>query len=273
MPTRTLALYSAILTALVLVMLPGSARAQLATTTWLEGLNLNADSQTNSKGNTDPKLPEEFSGSLQGDDYSVEGSVSFGPPGPPQATCTVTASYQSGLSSFLGGNATVLINFQFAVREIEPPPIAVTEVPVNVAAVGNADVGQGSELYSIATVAFTLSTSSGILADYSAFATNDPGPLSAMFDATDQLMLMPDMGVTGTLSAGATIAQQGLQSNTTGSVTAFVDPVIEVADVVIPGTGNRTYGEFFEVEFGPGYLALTPVVPATWGKIKRLYVD
>ena len=34
----------------------------------------------------------------------------------------------------------------------------------------------------------------------------------------------------------------------------------------------HAYGEFFEIEFGPGYFSLpVPTVPTTWGKIKRLY--
>jgi hypothetical protein len=274
MSTRTPALCVAIVAAFALFMMPGTARAQLAATTWLEGLNLTADSSTDSKGNTDTQLPEELSGSLQGDGYSVVGSVTFAPSGPPQATCTVDASYQSGLTSYLGGNATILINFQFAVREIETPPVTVTEVPVSVHTTATVDVGQDATIRSIATASFALATSSGVLANYSVFATNEPGPLSDMFDESNQFLLAPDMRVTGTLSAGATVAPEGLQNNTSGSAVAFIDPVIEVADVVIPNSGDRTYGEFFEVEFGPGYYSLnTPVIPTTWGKIKRLYVD
>jgi len=52
----------------------------------------------------------------------------------------------------------------------------------------------------------------------------------------------------------------------------MIDPVIEVADEVIPGTAVN-YRDYFGVEFAPGYDALgsVPTRNATWGMIKKRY--
>ena len=62
----------------------------------------------------------------------------------------------------------------------------------------------------------------------------------------------------------------GTGGATMGSAVGMVDPIIEVADEVIPGTSS-SYRDFFEIEFSPGYDAQTPVRRATFGEIKRRF--
>ena len=86
---------------------------------------------------------------------------------------------------------------------------------------------------------------------------------------------LPVLGVlNASLIAQASITAFGVDAGG-ASASAFVDPIIEVADETIPGTSD-SYRDHFDIEFGNGYYALgdpTPVEPATWGRIKSLYRD
>jgi hypothetical protein len=59
----------------------------------------------------------------------------------------------------------------------------------------------------------------------------------------------------GAASAGGRVRAEGM-----------VDPIIEVADQLIPGTSSN-FREFFEVELGDGYWAL-PSSITSWGSLK-----
>jgi hypothetical protein len=84
--------------------------------------------------------------------------------------------------------------------------------------------------------------------------------------------LAPDEVVSGEIFVDASIGAESPTEGTASTAEATFDPVIEIADMTIPGT-TASYRDYFTVEFSPGYFALgqVPVERTTWGQIKRLY--
>jgi len=256
----------------IVLLAPSTGHAQLSATMWNESLSLDADATSGGQPGADSELPEPLSDNLSGSQYSIDGSVSFGPPGPPQATSTVSGSYTSGLNNFLGGNAYVRIDFTFQVRQTSSPPVSVSAVPITVHAAGSVNATGDAAMFANASSSFELFTSQGPLVSYDVMASNGTGGSSDSFNEMFQTTLAPDLTVSGAMTASANVGAEGLQPNIQGSATAFIDPVIEVVDDVIPGTGS-SYRDYFDIEFGSGYFALdtVPVEPATWGQIKTRY--
>jgi hypothetical protein len=268
-----LLLGAGVLVAFSLFVLPVPGHAQLTPTAWNESLSFSADQENDSFVGVDPDNPEPQSGSLSGSSWSLDGSISFGPAGPPQATSMINGSYNSGLTGFMGGTAYVRIDFEWAVRQTATPPVSVNEVPVKIEADGKAEADGDAAMFAVADADFNIATISGPLMSLEALVDNSSGSAVDSFEVTTTIMLAPDAVVFGDLTANANIAAEVLQGGTSSSATAFIDPVFEVSDDLIPGTSSR-YKDFFEVEFGAGYYALgnpTPVETTTWGKIKSLY--
>jgi len=265
--------FSFLLVPLATVLLtPSPGHAQLSETMWSESLSLSADASSAGQPGVDSALPEPLIDNLSGSQYSIDGSVSFGPPGPPQATSTVSGSYTSGLNTYLGGSAYVRIDFSFQVRQTSPPPVSVSAVPISVHAAGTVNASGDAAMFANAYSSFDLSTIQGPLVSYDIMASNATGGSSDSFNETYQTTLAPDFTVSGAMTASANVGAEGPQPNIQGTATAFIDPVIEVVDDVIPGTSS-SYRDYFDIEFGSGYFALdtTPVEPTTWGQLKTRY--
>jgi len=260
---------------LSLLILPAIGFAQLVDPAiWSEQVGLNADNASDGGLGNDDAVPEPQSASLSGSSYSIDGSVSFNSPGAPNATADMSASYTSGLSSFLGGSVTCQIIFSFRVVETSPPPITLQNVRVDITASGTADAGGDSDLFSNALATFVVGTpAQPTMVDLSATASNSGGVLSDSFNETNQIILGPSGGANVTMTVQATIAPEVLVSGTSATATAFVDPIIVMADELIVGGGGANYRDHYVIEFVDGYWALgsTPVQPTTWGKIKSLY--
>ena len=253
------------------------AQAQLSGTIWAEGLEIFADDQLDGGSGTDNAAPEPFQASLSGSNYSISGEVSFGPAGAPQTTCTVATNYTSGSIIQLAGSAFSTIIFKWVVRQTASGGPSVTTVPVNVVASGTVEVSADGGSFAGAGSRFILRYESGgeALVFQEINANNGGGttPLSDSFAVTDQFAVAPDVVLTCDMMASAASSAFFNQGATSGTATGFVDPIIEVADELIPGT-TENYRDYYEIEFSPGYYALgdpTPVKPSTWGQIKRLY--
>jgi hypothetical protein len=251
---------------------PSLGYAQLTNTTWNESLSLSADATSGGQPGQDSDLPEPLLDNLNGSQYSVDGSISFGPPGPPQATCVVNGSYTSGLNVYLGGTAYVRIDFTFQVRQTSSPPVTVGAVPINVHAAGSVSASGDAAMFANALSSFELYTFQGPLVSYDIMVSNGTGGNSDSFNEMYQTSLAPELTVSGAMTASANVGAEALQPNTQGNATAFIDPVIEVVDDVIPGTSS-SYRDYFDIEFGSGYFALdtVPAEPATWGQIKTRF--
>ena len=260
--------------AVFLAFLAPAALAQLNITSWEESLSfdLAPDSSYYETGETNV-VPEPLSASFDGLTYSYSGSISFTSPGTPNVTCEVSGDYQTGLTTF-GGTAFGRIEFQFRVQQTSPPPVSVGMVPVVVMASGSVQATGNGDLYASGASVFTVSTSLGPILNDAAFAENTGGSSSDSFFLNQQLALMPGEVVTTVMAATATFASFTIQDNMFATAFAYIDPVIEVADETIPGSG-ASYRDHYHVEFGSGYDALgsTPVRETTWGRIKGLYRD
>ena len=249
------------------------AGAQLADVTWVESAFVNADAANDGQAGSDDAMPEPQNAALGGTGYTISGSVSFTSPGPPNATSAISGGYQSGLS-FLGGTSYCRIDFELAVRQTSAPPVPAGMIPVRVIANGTADATGDAALFAVANAAFDLATQSGPLLGEQALADNSAGTGSDAFNVNTVVQIATDVVAFGSLTASANISAEVLQGGTSGSATAFVDPIIEVDDQMIPGS-SASYRDHYEVEFAAGWFALgpAPTKETTWGKIKRLYAN
>ena len=250
------------------------ALGQLTNVQWNESLNLDAvpDENDNQVG-ISSSTPEPLSGSLSGPGYSLSGSVSFASPGAPNATSQVSGSYSSGLQ-FLGGSAYCRIDFQFGVVMTSTPPVVVVDVPVDVEIQGRVEVSGNGDIFANAFSSVNFGTTVGPLGAWSAVVANSSGPDTASFDERDLRFLVAQASVVfGDMTASASISAEVLVPDSGTFAFAWVDPVIEVADELIPGGGGATYRDHFEIEFADGYWALgqAPNRNTTWGRIKQLY--
>ena len=260
-----------------LLILPATGSAQLIDpATWVENVSLDADASVGSASGSDDALPEPLIPGLGGPGYDIDGSVTFNSPGAPNTTAAMSASYTSGLSSFLGGAAHCEINFSFRVVETSPPPFTLANVRVDITASGTADAGGDSELFANVSAIFIVGTpAQPTLVNLCAEANNNDFP-SSSFNETNQIILGPTGGANVTMIATASINGEVLVSGTSATATAFVDPVIVISDDLIVGGNGAKYSDHYAIEFADGYWALgmpTPVEHTTWGKIKRLYAN
>jgi hypothetical protein len=206
----------------------------------------------------------------------MQESVTFPSLGLPNVMASIDFTHESGLGySFVAGTGDV--TFYFSVRQVAAPPTAVSTVPVSVGAQGTAQAS--GNLPAMASCSIQLSNLSisidpilkwEILVDNKADAQN---PTSDSFNNTQQLDLPSDDLILGNVRADAGTDPMVPDTNTSASASAFVDPpVIEIADLLIPGT-SANYRSYFEIEFSPGYFALngTSTRETTWGRIKKLY--
>jgi len=250
----------------------GPVAAQLQDVEWNESLNLiaNPDSMYSQTG-SDPAIPEPLSGMLAGSGYSIGGSVTFAS-GAPNVTSDVQGSYQSGLF-YLEGSAYGRIDFEFAVRLVTTPPISVSSVPVNVHVQGTAGVTGNGDLFAAAWSSVNIATGSGPLGGWMVQVDNSSGQTTDNFNESPQYQLAPDTVVFGDKTASASIQGEGLVPGSSATATAWVDPIIEIADEPIPGGGGASYRDFFDIEFADGYAALDELAiqDATWEEIKQLY--
>lgn len=254
----------------------GSSQAQsLSPAMWSETLTLLADQSFGGSAGIDQLVPENLSDRIAGSSWELEGDVEYGPSGPPSVTSTMRGTLQSGVNALFAGTAYAFISFEFRVNQIANPPVAVAMVPVTVHSRGAAEATGNAALPASAFAILSLfSPFAGPLVEFEANASNDPvGPGSESFDRTETFSVAPGTIVMGEMVASAVVAAEIIVPGNTSSAMAFVDPVIQVADAIIPGT-SASYGDFFTIEFGPGYDALenpTALQNATWSEVKALY--
>ena len=247
--------------------------SSLENTAWLESVILTSSDSSLSSDGVDDAVPEPLTASLVGAGYSLNGQVVFPSGGAPNVAITLGAQHESGGPALIGSLVGCRINFQFQVLESALPPVPVTTVPVHIHAQGTAEASGDSTLRAASFSRFTLiSTALLISWDVSADNVGGGAPLSDSFNNDDQLELAPDEVVSGEIFLDGGIGAETLPEVAASSAEATFDPVIEVADITIPGT-SANFRDFFTIEFSPGYFALgqVPVERTTWGNIKRLY--
>ncbi len=256
-----------------LVLLAGRVEAQfpLSSTLWEENISLTVGPSTAGFQGSDSAIPESHTEELSGIGYAVAGSVGFGSAGPPEGTAEVTWNISEGNTS-LNLSSIVSIDFQFRVVETATPPVSVTDVPVHLLATGGGAVR--NVFGSRATSSFRFqAVGAGILITSSLDVNGDSGTSDPATDAftIDQTPAIPVDTVTLVgMSASASMLNVSVGAVATGTATGTIDPVIEIADELIPGTSS-SYRDFFAIEFSDGYDAQTPVERITFGELKRRF--
>jgi len=143
-----------------------------------------------------------------------------------------------------------------------------------VQAQGSAEADGNAALRAASFSQFTLSSSSGPILFWAVEADNVEGgpPGSDSFANEDQFDLTPGQVASGEMIVDASLGTETLDGPAAASATANLDPVIEIADAIIPGT-SANYRDHYVLELSPGYFALgqVPAQDATWGEIKRRY--
>ena len=257
-------------------LLDSAATQPLNATQWFESLSIDAGSQPGGSVGIDDSQPEPLAGSLTSANWNIEGDIVFGPPGPPHATTHVNGSYQSGLI-FIGATGYVMISFEFRVAAASAPPVPVTMVPMRVQSQGRAEVTGDVDFFASALAFLDLWSAAGPLVSLEARATNDPGdnnPNLDSFNETRSFSAPANAVLSGSMVATATIQAEVPPAGIAATGEAFIDPIIEVSDDLIPGTSTR-YSDVFEVEFSDGYFAQgdpTPVAPTSWSRVKSAYL-
>ncbi len=269
--SRSLAVCLALIT--LVICFPAVTRAQLNSAFWDEETGYVAGEETGFDIGIDPAVPEAMANSWSGSGWAVEANVSFRSPGPPQATVHIIGSHTSGALDFFTGIAEVQISFQFRVVQTQPPPVSVSLIPYTVEAEGSADATP-SGLSSFAGVTFELlSAAHGAFITAEAIAEGLDGPASDSFTLNRLEQAELEEVFTVNLSAIAQFDAAAPGALSSGEAVADIDPIIQVANLQVPGTSS-SFREFFEIEFGEGYWALgdpSPVGHMTWGQVKALY--
>ena len=253
----------------------------LTQATWNERIDLRVGDHLLQILGTDPNLPEPLTNSTNEHGYELTGSLTYGPPGPPQVTAHTEGRRDSTTQvSEAGATADGTITFQIRLKEISTPPVSVMSVPVIIQAQGTATT-EGSPsfcdpicFYDVSATAYATVRlgESGSLFNLTISSTLGGAPPAA-FDTTFTTALAPGAIVDGSMEALAHVGVELGAVEDFAKADAFVDPQFVVSDELIPGTSSK-YSDFYEIEYGPGYWALgnpSPVVPTTWGKIKTLY--
>jgi hypothetical protein len=255
---------------LVLTLFPTVARAQLRDTEWTEYVLLRGNELTAEQWGEDDLAPEYVSRGLVSGSVGCLGSVEFGPPGPPQGTASVHATSES---EDVRASAVFTVEFDARVQETSSPSVSVTHVPVSVSVAGSATASGDSSLPATAVAVFFIRHDFTIPVLLRAEAGNagEGSVMSDSFEETVTIDIQLGLPLECQMRAVTEIlAEPGIGR---ADATAFLDPVIEVADEPIPGTTD-SYRDHYEVELGPGYYALgqpTPILPSTWGRVKSSY--
>ena len=194
---------------------------------------------------------------------SVEGDLTFGPPGPP---LVIAQSQVSAPTCFLEGLYRAItscyVTFNLRIVEKATPPVAVESVPLMI---GIKSSLAASAQFSGGTAWLNIDNAGTRVFEKRSDGGYDTGPIEV--DSTATVSIQPGAVLTGSMWVSA--------GSVAGVTTGSVGCDFEIASDVIPGTEYQ-YRDFFEIEYSSDYWALgnpTPVQTSTWGKIKGQYLQ
>lgn len=229
--------------------------------TWFESLYLDVNGIQETTLGNDDALPDPVSVGVRSPAYSIEESISFAAPGPPNVTAAVDMSNES-LAGSLFGTALGEIYFEFRVVAT-PPSSGPPTVPVRVAISGSAWAGGDAALPASASVAFIVwDPTEEPIAYWRATATNAQGEGTGSFNESIRFEIKPALKASALMSVSAHVGREPMLPGTSAHCSASIGP----PTITTPGEG-------YEVQVSNGYWALgpVPVQPATWGSIKSRY--
>ena len=255
------------------LLLTAPASAQLEPTTWTESVTLRLDNTTQNWTGDDPASPEPLTEELVGPKGHVNGTVSYGPAGPPEILVSEEESCQ--MYTPASGSSSGVVTFSFRVVQTSSPPVDVSYIPILVTVLGSVNASGGGDNifanHASARVSFSLTRSEAEIINEQVSTTN--GPAAIDFSKTFSALL--DGVFIGRMQCAAGVSKGLLDPKYKATADANIHPEISLTSAFIPGTESK-YADYFAIEFSPGYWALgdpTPVNPTTWGRIKSLYSD
>jgi hypothetical protein len=273
------------------LLFPGVASTQtLSQTKWREYITLTGNDDVHETWGSDLYAPESLSDSLKFYIWGSSGSLSYGPPGPPEFTVHAYGKMDTAPSA-TGAMAPHAIypiavarghvEFEFAVRAIATPPVPVPSLPVIIKANGATSLrgshdcelsGCGYDGTPSASVTITVRAQDLTLMDETVASVYSVGQ-NHIVEISELHDISPDVVLSASVEAVGTVRVDRLEYNQWGEASASIRSDIEVSSDLIPGTDSK-YSDYFEIEYSPGYWALvdpSPINPTTWGKIKALY--
>jgi hypothetical protein len=270
----------AILSIALLISSSPPASAQLADAMWIENVSIQVDFDFGGEIGSDNSKPENLSSSRSGDDYVASGSVTYAQSAVPEVTCEASTNYQAGELTNLIVDTSASVIWRFVVVESASGGPSVSSVPIHVTAQGSASVTADAATLSAANARFSIRYEEGAVAVvYEDIVANNVGgttPLSDTFAVDDQFPMPIDEVFVALIITGASSRASFDQGPAVGSATGFVDPIIEVADELIPGSSSN-YRDYYTVEFSKGHDAGDPSTPLrsspSMGELKSRYDD
>lgn len=279
-------------TTIIWPILSAAQTPQLEPTTWMESFSLVAADSITGVSGEDHLAPDEISDSVSKDGASGSASVTYHLGMYPDPCTPAMGGGPRGLVEAAGSIAPgspvdvlagFTIDFQFRPRMIATPPVTVTEVPISVSTCGSVSAGGDSVVFALAFSSIVVvhqvqGQPANFLANVVINASNRPTggfPPTASFNFTVFENFPVDAILDGTMVTSVAVRSPS-DPSASGSATAdaFVDPLIEITDLLIPNTSER-YRDYFDIEFSAGYFALgdptTPTLPQTWGGLKTRY--
>jgi len=253
--------------------------AQLSDALWTESVSIQANLEFGGQTGSDNSKPENIAGTLDGADYVATGSVHYTPSLVPAVTCQASTNYQSGALDILTVDTFASVIWEFVVVESASGGPSVSSVTINVLAEGSAAVTADAATLAAANARFEIRyLNTGVAVVYEDIVANNVGggtPLSDSFAVSNSFALPIGEVFRAMIMTGASSRASFDQGAAVGSGTGYVDPVIEVADELIPGS-SESYRDYYQVEFSQGYDTgvTTPVRSnASMGRLKSMFVD
>ena len=238
-PSRSVMKGVLLIVFMFMVMLSPKAGAQLNSAGWGEEADFVAGDESGAEQGMDGLTPEPISTAFTGSGWAVNVDISFRSPGPPQATTHVTGSHTSGVLSCLFGHGQADITFQFRVVQTQVPPVSVTLVPFTVAAQGTVTATPSGLPSSARAVFEMLSQFQGSFIYQEAVAVADVAPgISDSFTLNRLEQAQLDEVFSVNMTADAQLGACGPSPFGSGEAIAEIDPIIQVADLQIVGTGR-----------------------------------
>lgn len=260
---------------LLLLAVPVQAQFPLSPALWSESISLSVETivlDTDSFTGSDPYAPEPNFLEVSGTGYNATGSVTFGSGDAPEGTAQVTWDIGAA-GAALNLTTSVGIDFQVRVTETSTPPVSVTEVPVNLQASGSVSVIQFFGPRATSFFRFQVPTTTVIITrNLDLHGDPDSTNTSDSFTIDETPMIPPDLVALVSMSATSSMGTVSTGGATTGSATGMVDPVIEIADQIIPGTSD-SYRDYFTLEVSDGLTGNVPVQRVTFGELKRMFIQ
>jgi hypothetical protein len=262
---------SIIISTLPLVFLASDSSAQLSEAIWTEWISFSAGDFHADVFGERASSPEQLIERFSGGGYLCEASITFPRSGAPFAVVNILVDIDTA-DLLPAASARFQIEFQFALQQVVVPPVNVSFVPMEVTRNGSAEIVTGflpnPPMNASVQTEFHASGDQGSIHITDEINANNFGGVQlSSFAKTDAFWMAPDE--TGSVFAFTAIDIGAAAYAGRVEVEGQIDPIIEVADQLIPGT-STSYRDVYQVELSDGFWAL-PNRTTSFGALKATF--